>query len=377
MRVALVHYWLVGMRGGEKVIEEMCRIWPDADIFTHVHDPSAISDTINKHKITTTFVQRLPAARKLYKKYLPVMPMALEALDLSAYDLVISSESGPAKGVLVRPDALHICYCHSPMRYIWDQYPLYSAEAGFVTRACFNILLPMLRLWDASSAARVDHFIASSEFVAGRIGKFYRREAEVIHPPVDIERFSTSSDIRDYYLTFGQLIGYKRFDLAVQAFSKLGKPLIVVGDGDDAHRLKALAAPNVTFLGRQSDAELADLLRHCRALVFPGIEDFGIAPLEAMASGRPVIGYGAGGVLETVVDGMTGRFFYEPTAESLAKVILAFEQEMDNFNSRIIRAHAEKFARGRFANELKAAVARQFEKSHNGLRWSARNLEAS
>ncbi|MEI9915748.1 MAG: glycosyltransferase [Methylovirgula sp.] len=376
MRVALVHYWLVGMRGGEKVLEEFCRMWPEADIFTHVYDPDAVSDTIKQHKIITTFVHRLPASRRLYKKYLLFMPMALEALDLSAYDLVISSESGPAKGVLVRPDALHICYCHSPMRYIWDQYPFYSARAGLLTRWALKVFLPFLRMWDVSSAARVDHFIANSAFVARRISKFYRRDAEVVHPPVNLERFSPSSEVKDYYFAFGQLVGYKRFDLAVEAFNRLGSPLIIVGDGEELGRLKSLARSNITFLGWQSDEEIARLLRHCRALIFPGVEDFGIAPLEAMASGRPVIGYGAGGVLETVVDGVTGKLFFKPSAEALAGAVVGLEESMDSFESSVIRAHAEKFAPARFANQVRASIARQFDKPRVRSQLQVQQLEA-
>lgn len=360
MRVALVHYWLVGMRGGEKVLEEMCRIWPEADIFTHVYVPSAVSDTIRQHKISTSLIQRLPAAQRLYKKYLPLMPMALESLDLSAYDLVISSEAGPAKGILVRPDAVHICYCHSPMRYIWDQFCFYRARAGLFTKFFMTAALPGLRQWDATTAARVDHFIANSAFVALRIEKYYRRQADIVHPPVAIEKFSISEEVDDYYFAFGQLVSYKRFDLAVEAFSRLGKRLIVAGTGEEAKRLKALAGPTVEFLGWQTDEEIARLLRRCRAFVFPGIEDFGIAAIEAMASGRPVIAFGSGGALETVVDGVTGVYFYEPSVPALVQAVLDFESRIQNFDPKIIREHCKKFESSRFVTELKAVVARQF-----------------
>jgi glycosyltransferase involved in cell wall biosynthesis len=363
MRVALIHYWLVGMRGGEKVVEEICRIWPDADIFTHVYDASAISETIRSHKVSTTFIQRLPAARRLYRKYLPLMPAALENLDLSSYDLIISSEAGPAKGILAEPSTMHICYCHSPMRYIWDQYGVYRDHADPITRAFFAALLPAFRMWDVASANRVDHFIASSSFIANRISKYYRRDAEVIHPPVDVERFSACDEIEDYYFCFGQLTAYKRFDLAVRAFTQLGKKLIVAGSGEEEKRLKSLAGPTVTFLGWQSDAEIERLLRHCRALIFPGVEDFGIAPVEAMASGRPVIGFGAGGILETVIDGVTGKFFHEVSASALAQAVLEFEACLDIFDPKAIRAHSERFRNARFADEFRAAVMRQFSKS--------------
>jgi glycosyltransferase involved in cell wall biosynthesis len=360
MRVALVHYWLVGMRGGEKVLEEMCRIWPDADIFTHVFEPGAISDTIRQHRVSTSLIQRLPAARRLYKKYLPLMPLALESLDLSPYDLVISSEAGPAKGILVRPDAIHICYCHSPMRYIWDQFFLYRARAGLFTKLIMSAALPSLRQWDAVTATRVDHFVANSAFVAQRIEKYYRRASDVVHPPVAIEKFSISDEIDDYYFTCGQLVGYKRFDLAVEAFSRLGKRLIVAGTGEEAKRLRALAGPTVEFAGWVSDEEVARLLRRCRAFIFPGIEDFGIAAVEAMASGRPVIAYASGGALETVVDGVTGLYFHEASVASLTRAVLDFESRVESFDPQLIRAHSRKFDRARFQVKLKAVVARQF-----------------
>lgn len=357
MKVAIVHYWLVSHRGGEKVLDALCELWPQADIFTHVYDPDAVSATIRSKTVKTSFIQKLPFSKRLYKKYLPLMPFALETLDLSQYDLVISSESGPAKGVLVNPLALHICYCHSPMRYIWDQYHLYSANSGWATRLAMAICLPALRAWDFLSAARVDRFAANSAFVAARIAKYYRREATVIHPPVDVDNFAIASEIGDYYLAFGQLVRYKRFDLAVQAFTRMGKRLLVVGIGEEEKRLRALAGPNVEFLGWRSDVQIRDLLSGCRALIFPGEEDFGIVPVEAMASGRPVLAYGRGGALETVVDRKTGLLFPEQTVDSLCDAVATFEAIADSFDPQQIRAHAETFRPEVFAERIRALVA--------------------
>lgn len=356
MKVAIVHYWFVSHRGGEKVLDALCQIWPQADIFTHVYDPDAISATIRGRKVTTSFIQKLPFAKRLYKKYLPLMPFALEMLDLSQYDLVISSESGPAKGVLVNPLALHICYCHSPMRYIWDQFHLYSANSGLATRLAMAIFLPALRAWDFLSAARVDRFAANSAFVAARIAKYYRRDATVIHPPVDVDKFAIAAELGDYYLAFGQLVRYKRFDLAVAAFSRMGKRLIVVGIGEEEKRLRAIAGPTVEFLGWRSDEQIRGLLARCKALIFPGEEDFGIVPVEAMASGRPVIAYGRGGALETVVDGETGLLFAEQTVDSLSDAVSRFEAGAADFDPQQIRAHAEKFRPEIFAERIRVLV---------------------
>ena len=356
MKVAIIHYWLVSHRGGEKVLDALCEMWPEADVYTHVYDPSMASPVLRNRVVRTTFIQKLPFAKTLYKKYLPLMPHALELLDLSEYDLVISSESGPAKGVLVGPNALHICYCHSPMRYIWDQYHIYSANSGWVTRKAMELLLPSLRAWDFLSAARVDQFVANSAFVASRIAKYYRRQAAVIHPPVDVDNFAIAPEIGDYYLAFGQMVRYKRFDLAVDAFTRMGKRLLIAGTGEEEKKLRARAGSSIEFLGWQSDAQLQELLSRCRALIFPGEEDFGIVPVEAMASGRPVIAYGRGGALETVIPGRTGILFQEQTVDGLCAAVNDYERTAESFSPQQIRAHAENFRPEIFAAKLRALV---------------------
>ena len=358
MRVAIVHYWLVGMRGGEKVLEEFCRLFPQADIFTHAYVPEKTSALIKSHRITTTFIARLPFATRFYQKYLPLMPAALEELDLTGYDLVISSESGPAKGVITHPNAVHICYCHSPMRYLWDQYPTYRGNAGRLTRLAMSLMMPFLRVWDVASAARVDRFVANSSFIARRIAKAYRRESTVIFPPVDVEAFTIAArPRRDFYLCAGQLVPYKRVDLAIAACNRLGRRLVIVGTGPETARLKAMAGPTVEFRGWASFEELQDLTRNCRALLFPGEEDFGIVPLEAMAAGRPVIAFGSGGALDTVVEGETGVFFNEQSGEALEGAIERCERIESGFDPQRIRRHARSFGGDVFRERFGAFVA--------------------
>lgn len=351
-RVALVHYWLVGMRGGEKVLEALCRMFPDADIFTHVYDPNAMSATINAHRVIETSVGRLPMAKRLYQSYLPFMPRALEQLDLTGYDLVISSEAGPAKGVIVSPDAYHLCYCHSPMRYLWDQYHIYRENAGLLSRTMMPLLSHNLRMWDVTSAARVDAFAANSHHVANRIRKYWRRESEVVHPPVDVDAFAPApeAEIGDYYLWAGELAPYKRPDLAVEAFRKLGLPLLVIGGSEKQRARLAKTAPdNVTFMGKVPFDTLKHHLARCKALVFPGEEDFGIVPVEAMASGRPVIAYGRGGALDTVVDGRTGMLFKDQSVDGLANAVRAFEEsDLADAPPDVFTIHAKRFSEGAF-----------------------------
>ena len=343
-RVAIVHYWLVAMRGGEKVVEELCRMYPEADIFTLVCDPDKLSDTLKRHQIRTSFLQRIPGARKHYTKFLPLMPFALEHLDLQDYDLVISSESGPAKGIITRPDALHICYCHSPMRYIWDQFHLYRQELGFAGRMMMTLAGPPLRAWDVSTSARVDAFVANSAHVGRRIRRFYNRDSAVIHPPVAVDDFVEGSGAGEFYLYAGQLTAYKRADIAVKACSESRRPLVVIGEGEQTERLKAMAGPTVTFLGRQPFDVLRDNLSRCRALLFPGVEDFGILPVEAMASGRPVIAYAEGGVCETVTSPEVGLWFQEQTVESLLGALSDFETIESTMDTATIRRHAQGFS---------------------------------
>lgn len=361
-RVAIIHYWLVGMRGGEKVIEALCRMFPQADIFTHVVDPASLSSVLTKHRIVETRIGRLPMAKKLYQKYLPLMPRALEELDLSGYDLVISSESGPAKGVIAPPDAPHLCYCHSPMRYLWDQYHVYREGAGFMTRMLMPHMAHRLREWDVSSAARVDGFAANSNFVANRIRKYWRRESDVVAPPVAVADFAPApkKELGDFYLWCGELAPYKRPELAVEAFRRLDLPFVVIGGPDDTvAKLKSKAGPKTTFLGKTSFADLKDHMARCRALIFPGEEDFGIVPVEAMASGRPVIAYGRGGILDTVVDGETGLFFKEQSVEALVDAIDRFESSgLGDCGPEACVARAQLFSESAFRKGILASLAR-------------------
>jgi glycosyltransferase involved in cell wall biosynthesis len=356
MKVAIIHYWLVGMRGGEKVIETLCDLYPQADIFTHVYAPDMISEKIRKHKITCSFISSLPRAEKMYKTYLPLMPMALEHLDLRGYDLIISSESGPAKGVLAPANAVHVCYCHTPMRYIWNMYHDYRHGAGRLTKAMMPIFSHYLRMWDVSSAHRVDSFVANSATVAARIRRYYGVAAEVIYPPVDVGAFHVAkpAEIGDFYLMAGELVSYKRPDLAVKAFNQLGSKLIVIGGGDMLDELRRMAGPTVEILGQQPFSVLKDHYARCQALVFPGEEDFGMVPVEAMASGRPVIAFGRGGAMETVVDGETGLFFEEQSVEAIVAAIKRFEYF--TVDSTKISDHAGRFSSDHFLRKFKHHV---------------------
>jgi glycosyltransferase involved in cell wall biosynthesis len=356
MKVAIIHYWLVGMRGGERVLEALCELYPDADVYTHVYLPEAVSKVISCHKVTTTFIGRLPFAASMYKKYLPLMPMALEQLDLSRYDLVISSESGPAKGVIAHPDAVHVCYCHSPMRYIWNLYHQYRSDAGMAARLVMPVLTHYLRSWDQLSAGRVDAFVANSHNVARRIERYYDRDAAVVYPPVDTELFRADSKVPsgDFYLMVGELVRYKRPDLTVETFNRLKKRLVVIGGGEMIAALRQLAGPTVEILGAQPTDVLRSFYAKAKALIFPGEEDFGIVPVEAMASGRPVIAFRKGGACETVLGGTTGVFFEEQTVESLASAVQNFETIL--FDPQLIVAHAATFGKARFKVEMSEAI---------------------
>jgi glycosyltransferase involved in cell wall biosynthesis len=343
-RVAIVHYWLVGMRGGERVVERLLKLFPNADIFTHVYDPAKTSAQINAVQVKTTFINGLPLSRRFYQYYLPLMPMALEQLDLTGYDLIISSESGPAKGVITDPDALHVCYCHSPMRYLWDHYHLYRKDANPLARAAMPWIYHRMRQWDFSSSGRVDRFAANSQFVQSRIRKNWRRESEVIHPPVDTGLFIPSLDIDDAYLWVGQMVPYKRPDLVVEAFNATGLPLLMVGDGAMSKRLKAIAKPNIRFVDRLDFDALRRAYSRARALVFTAEEDFGMVPVEAMASGRPVLAFGNGGVRDSIVPERTGLFFTQQSAESLIDGIERMEAWLPHFDPGEAIAQARLFA---------------------------------
>lgn len=347
MRVALVHDYLNQMGGAERVLLTLHDLFPQAPIYTSLFDPSRVDPRFRRLDIRTTFMQRLPGAKRHHQRYLPLYPFAFEQLDLRAYDLVISDSSAFAKGIVTRPDALHLCYCYTPMRWAWNYQDYVEREQlGRLSRLVLPPFITWLRGWDYATAARVDYFISISPIVAARIAKYYRRESVYIPPPVETSRFAVAPEHEDYFLIVSRLVPYKRIDLAVQAFTRLGLPLRIIGSGRDERRLRRMAGKNIQFLGRLSDEAVRQQMARCRAFVFPGEEDFGLTPLEAQASGRPVIAYSAGGALATIVDGSTGLFFDEQTPDALAEAVVRFRD--DQFDPQTLRQHAEEFSTERF-----------------------------
>ncbi len=371
MKVALVQDWLTGMRGGEKCLEVLCELFPDADLFTLVHHPGSVSPVIEAMPIRTSFIQSLPFSGRRHQIYLPLFPTAIEKFDFSSYDLIISTSHCVAKGAR-RTRGLHICYCHTPMRYVWEFYDEYFAEApgGRASQFFFRAVMKYLKRWDLRTLDRVDNFIANSENVANRIRRYYGRDAEVIHPPVDTEFFTPGGEKEDFYLVVSALVPYKRVDLIVDAFVHLRKPLVVVGKGPEEGRLRERAAEWVTFKGWVEPESLRRYYRTSRALVFSGIEDFGIVPVEAQACGTPVIAYGRGGVLESVrgigpgenrederdVLEPTGVFFDEQIPVALAAAVREFEKM--EFSPDVLRKQALEFGRARYRSQIEDAVRR-------------------
>lgn len=353
MKVALVHDYLNQMGGAERVVMAFHQLFPDAPIYTSIYDPQRVDPAFQKMDIRTSFMQKLPLVTRHHQPYLPLYPFAMESLDLRGYDLVLSSSSAFAKGVITRPDTMHICYCHTPMRWCWNYREYVERERlGALARSVLPFLITGLRIWDQVSAMRVDHFIANSPIVAERIRKYYHRDAVIIPPPVEISRFAfdASTQTEDYFLIISRLVPYKRIDLAIEACNRLQLPLVIIGAGRDIERLKELSGPSIRFLGQLSDEEVLHHYAHCRAFLFPGEEDFGITPLEAQAAGRPVIAYGSGGALASVVDGITGAFFYEQTVDSLARVLASFNER--GYDPQTIRNHALEFDLPRFHRRI-------------------------
>jgi glycosyltransferase involved in cell wall biosynthesis len=363
VKVALVHDWLITYRGGEKVLEALCELYPQADLFSLFHVSGELPATLESRRIQTTFLQHVPQIGRRYRHLLPLFPGAIRTLDLTGYDLIVSSSHCAAKGVRKPRGARHLSYVHAPMRYMWDRFDDYfgAGRASLPVRAAAHALRPIMQRWDARTADDVDAFVANSAHIARKIEKFYGRCAEVVHPFVELERFASLSlnntGKGGYFLWVGALAPYKRVDIAVEAFTRLKLPLWIVGAGQDAARLREDLPANIRVLGRISDAELGTLYRNARALIFTADEDFGITPLEAQAAGRPVIAFGRGGSLETV-NAETGLFFEEQTAQSLVDAVKRFDRWEYDFSPAKARAHAQQFEKARFLRQMRSAIDR-------------------
>jgi glycosyltransferase involved in cell wall biosynthesis len=367
LRLALIHDYLNQHGGAERVLEELYKLWPAAPIYTSMYAPELMPPQYRQMDVRTSFMQHLPGVGYHHQKYLLAYPLAFESFQLGGYDVVLSNSSAWCKGVVTPPDTLHVCYCLTPMRWAWSYREYVDRErVGKTLRRVLPLAMHYLRLWDVASAQRVDRFLAISQAVAARIRKYYRRDAEVIYPPVAVDRFTPrpAPDDPPFYLIVSRLIPYKRVDLAVEAFNRLGWRLKIVGDGRDRAALQARARPNVEFLGRLPEKAVADLMARCQAFLFPGLEDFGIAPVEAQAAGRPVVAYAGGGALDTVLDGQTGVLFTSQSADTLADAVRRCADLA--FDPLAIRAHAERFSALRFHRELTDYVERAWRDHRAG-----------
>jgi glycosyltransferase involved in cell wall biosynthesis len=361
MKIAIVHDFLNQRGGAERVVAVLHEMFPEAPIFTSIVNREALWPELASAEIRPSWMQNLPALKKHFKKYLPFYPKAIESFDLGPYDLVISSSSAFAKGAIKGQNALHICYCYTPMRFVWDyQNYVEKEEINIILRGILPLFLGGLKKWDLKTSGRPDHYIAISSTVKFRIKKIYGMDAEVIFPPVDVQRYNVGTKTGDFYLVVSRLNPYKRIELAVEAFNRMGLPLKIIGSGPFLGALKNLARPNISFLGRLEDREVADCYASCKALIFPGIEDFGIVPLEANAAGRPVIAFKGGGALDTIVEGVNGLFFQQGTAESLVEAVKSFENGKYNFQPLEIRAHALGFDKEIFKTKIEKYISGKY-----------------
>lgn len=370
MNLAIVHEWLTNMGGSERLIINFKELFPEAPIYTTIYKPEKLDHELQNIDVRTSFLQNKRGAKKgQHQKYFPFMPMAFESFDLNEYDVVLSSHSSCAKGVITNPDTMHVCYCNSPMRYGWEFYYEYADKEvkNKLKKALLKYLMNYMRVWDRCAADRVDYFIANSENVAKRIWKHYRRESVVIHPAVRTKLFNITNVDEDYFLIVSRLVSYKRVDLAVEVFNELGLPLVIIGDGGEREKLQSIAKDNIKFLGRQPDAVIQEYYSKCRGFIFPGEEDFGITPVEAQASGRPVIAFGKGGALETVVAGKTGIFFKEQTVNSMKDAIKQFEKT--TFHKEEIRNHALGFDEEIFKSKIKNYIDECYDDFKKTQKW--------